>query len=91
MTRELTVMIPYGVPQQWAEAFAAAGFAALRTVLRFSPGRAHGLALFGSAGETTGWPVDASPTAARDVARRLGLSVVEPPRREQLRVLDPSR
>jgi len=40
VTRELPVMVPYRIPQAWAAALAAAGFAGLLARLRSSPARA---------------------------------------------------
>lgn len=89
VTRELAVMVPYSVPRVWARALAASGFGALVGSLRFSPGRARGLALFGSAGEQTGWPIDPSPVASSAVAKKMRLRLIDVPSRDELTVVDP--
>jgi len=86
VTRELAVMTPYVVPQAWAAALAAAGFGAILTVLRFSPGRAAGLALFGGAGNRDSGEAGPAPLPARVVAARAGLLVVEPPSLEEITI-----
>lgn len=89
VTSELPVMVPYLIPQAWAAALAAAGFAGLLTRLRFSPGRSTGLALFGAAGERTDWATDPAPADAVDVAEQLGQHVIDRPTLEQLTVIAP--
>lgn len=51
ITNELATILPYSLPQQWAAALKAAGFAGIRHVLRNdSRARPGGVSLFGVAG-----------------------------------------
>ncbi len=90
VTRELAVMVPYTVPRAWANALASSGFEAVLANLRFSPGRARGLALFDEAGEHESWAVDPRPAKAIDVATRMRLRVVETPSIGELTIVEPS-
>lgn len=56
VTNELSTMVPYHVPQQWASAFHHAGFDGIHYRTRFSTtDTATGVALFDDAGEHV-WP-----------------------------------
>lgn len=79
LTRELTTVTPYAVPQEWAAAFSAA-FAGLRYQTRFTTGPTpNAVGLFGEAGEAA-WPTDPSPEPLVAAARRCGFTVASPPR-----------
>ena len=87
LTRELCTHTPYGLPQQWAEAFHAAGHGGIQYQTRFTTGAApNAAAVFGDAGEAD-WPTDPSPAAFSAAARRAGISTVGPPRR--VRIIEP--
>jgi hypothetical protein len=52
VTNELSTMVPYDVPQAWANAFAGEGLDGIAYITRFSTGpEVTGLALFDAAGE----------------------------------------
>jgi len=89
VTRELPVMVPYVVPQAWAQALDVFGFEALVASLRFTPGRALGVALFGDAGERGDWPTDPEPAPAAAIAVRMGIRVVATPRSSELTFIEP--
>ena len=87
LTRELSSMTPYSVPQEWAAAFDAVSFTGLRYQTRFTTGpSANAVALFGEAGEAD-WPTDPSPEPLAVAARRHGLTVARPPR--SVRIISP--
>ena len=89
VTRELESMTPYDVPSRWAVAFDAAGFDGVWYGPRFSPGAAGAVAVFGPAGQDDARTVDPAPLAATQVP---GVpAVVEPPRRRDLKVIEPPR
>lgn len=88
LTRELSSMTPYAVPQEWAAAFAAVSFAGLRYQTRFTTGpAANAVALFGDAGEAATWPTDPTPEPLVAAARRHGFTVARPPR--SVRIVSP--
>jgi hypothetical protein len=93
VTRELESMVPYAVPQAWAQAFADAGFGAVSYGPRFTPGECTAVALFGPEGLAS-WEGDPSPVPAQEISsglrvwptpRRADLSVVRPPRTRAVR------
>jgi hypothetical protein len=61
VTGELSMIIPYDVPQAWAQALRSAGFAGLVGICRHDPSlTARNVAIFGPTGVTarrTGWTV----------------------------------
>ena len=84
VTGELASMVPYTVPQQWAEAFHAAGFAGVRYRSRLLPGVVgFNFALFGRAGTRRTpkrWSSDEPGTALyRRLRTRCGILVGTPP------------
>jgi hypothetical protein len=88
VTRELETMVPYAVPQLWAQALDRAGHGGVRYGPRFTPGPASAVALFDDEGATS-WPADLDPVPAASVPgaprtwstpRRADLTVVRPPR-----------
>ncbi|OUS89496.1 RES family NAD+ phosphorylase [Rhodococcus sp. NCIMB 12038] len=87
LTRELSSMTPYSVPQEWAAAFDAVSFTGLRYQTRFTTGpSANAVALFGEAGEAD-WPTDPSPEPLTVAALRHGFTVARPPR--SVRIVSP--
>ncbi len=82
--RELEVMVPYYVPQDWATAFDQEGFGGVAYGPRFSTGPSSSYAVFGPAGSAD-WPVDPEPVPARDVT---GAPVaVDPPLSSEVTVV----
>ena len=88
VTRELETMVPYAVPQLWAQAFDRAGHGGVRYGPRFTPGECSAVALFDDEGAKP-WAQDPQPVPAASAAGapsvlptpRLGdLTVVRPPR-----------
>lgn len=88
VTRELETMVPYAVPQAWAEAFDTLGHDGVAYGPRFTPGDSSAVAVFDEAGARD-WPQDASPVPASELPgaptvlvtpRRADLTVVRPPR-----------
>jgi hypothetical protein len=77
----------YSLTRAWAAAFAAAGFTALWTVLRFSGPWGRGLAVFGPEGPRA-WPAPRRPATLRQVVETtMRLTVVDPPSSRSLTVL----
>ena len=89
VTRELESMTPYDVPVRWAVAFDALGLDGVWYGPRFSPGAASALALFGAGGADARRAVDPAPVPAAEV--RGVPAVVEPPRRRDLKVIEPPK
>ncbi|MEE2058652.1 hypothetical protein [Rhodococcus artemisiae] len=86
LTRELSSMTPYAVPQEWAAAFDA-DFAGIRYQTRSTTGpNPNAIGLFGEAGEAD-WPTDPSPKPLTAAARRCGFIVADPPR--SVRIVSP--
>lgn len=88
VTRELETMVPYAVPQLWAQAFDRAGHGGVRYGPRFTPGECSAVALFDDEGAKE-WPPDPDPVPAASAPgaprvlptpRRSDLTVVRPPR-----------
>ncbi|WP_241665660.1 RES family NAD+ phosphorylase [Prescottella subtropica] len=87
LTRELSTMTPYAVPQEWAAAFDRVTFAGLRYQTRFTTGtNPNAVSLFGEAGEAD-WPADPSPEPFVVAARRCGFTVAGLPR--SVRIVSP--
>lgn len=87
VTRELGVLVPYALPQAWADAFAAAGFHGIRYWLRLDPGLGRGVAVFGPQGARPDWPVaNATPaTAWREaLEQQAGIRVLDVPALDEL-------
>lgn len=89
VTSELTSTPDYALTQRWAQTFADAGFGGLRYGLRFTPGRARGLALFGPAGPAAEREGDPLAQQATDVVDRMGLHVVGPPHSRAVDLVSP--
>jgi hypothetical protein len=83
VTAELATVTPYGLPQRWAAAFAAAGYDGVRYRVRHDPGGSRALALFGTAGERRRWRRGRSRPVDDDLLARLaaetGLQIADIP------------
>ncbi|MFN8193781.1 MAG: RES domain-containing protein [Nocardioidaceae bacterium] len=80
VTTEIATTERYDITQAWAEALLGAGFGGVVALLRFTPGAARMLALFGGAGAPDpGWPGDPDAAPARALAEGWGIEVVDPP------------
>lgn len=80
VTRELSTITPYTLPQKWADAFNASKCAGIRYQTRFTTGAApNAVALFGQAGEQP-WPADEAPLPFAAAALGLGFRVSSRPR-----------
>lgn len=89
VTGELSTVVPYALPQQWAAALHAVGLGGVRYAARFTPSpRPAALALFGPSGEAD-WPSDPDPTPGKEAAVAAGLRIITPPRRAVLRMTRP--
>ena len=82
-------MTPYDVPRAWAAALYVSGYAGIRYRTRFDVGPdAHGLALFGDAGERSWRAYDDGPADAPAIIERLqrecSVTVADRPRLDQL-------
>lgn len=81
ITRELSTVTPYDLPQRWAVALHTAGHGGLRYWPRFSPGPSYrALGLFDDAGADPARPSDPSPINGRVAAKAANITVVDPPR-----------
>ena len=90
VSAELFTMSDYATTQAWARAFSAAGFGGILTRLRFSPGGARGLALFGDAGVPSPPRVgDPRPVPARSLLDAMGIEIVDPPHSSAVVITDP--
>ncbi|HDL41806.1 MAG TPA: RES domain-containing protein, partial [Actinobacteria bacterium] len=93
VTLEINTVIPYTVPQAWAEAFDVAGFGGVAYLLRHSASPERGIALFSAAGERTSWrrgiASPLAPSIVRALERRFGIEVVDPPSTRSLTLSDP--
>ena len=89
VTNELTATAAYAVAQAWARVLRRDGFGAVLATLRFSPGEARGLAVFGTAGAPDPpWLGDDAPVEVRELVDRLGVRVVGPPRLGDVEVVE---
>ncbi len=93
VTLEINTVIPYNIPQAWAEAVDAAGFGGVAYLLRHSASPERGIALFSNAGERTSWrrgiASPLGPSIVRALERRFGIDVVDPPSTRSLTFSDP--
>lgn len=90
MTNELTTTSDYSLTQAWARVFRRDGFGGVFGSLRFSPGRARGLALFGPSGAPDPtWDGDTTPIQVEKVVRDLRIPVVGPPRLGDVSIVVP--
>jgi RES domain-containing protein len=81
ITAEIHSSLDYAKTQDWAAAFARAGFDGICYFLRHDPAqRLTGIALFGPAGSPPGFPIGVSEPIGddliQDVAVRFGIRVV---------------
>ena len=91
VTRELFTIAGgrYELTRRWAAALHGAGGAGIRYQSRFtSTARANALALFDAAGQHD-WPSDPYGLAGTEACAQAGLTVLAPPTRRQLRIIDP--
>lgn len=80
VTNEIATTERYDITQAWAEALRAAGFGGILALLRFTPGPARMLAVFGPEGRPEpGRRGDPRPHAVRALVEGWGIEVVEPP------------
>lgn len=80
VTREISTITPYDLPQRWATALHEAGHRGLRYWPRFAlGGEAMAVAQFGNAGVGTRRG-DPGPLSGRDALRAAGISVLGVPR-----------
>ena len=87
LTNELTTMLPYDLPRDWAAAFRAHGFDGIRHILRHDPrARPGGVSWFGRVGDDLGHERrrHALNAAAVEAA---GVQVVDVPHSSVVRVL----
>jgi hypothetical protein len=94
VTRELSSITPYDLPQQWAAALRDAGFDGVRYMLRFDPlSCGLAVAVFGRAGEDRTRPPGAATPVGEGLRVRLrdecGVRVIPIPNAAQLRVAEP--
>lgn len=88
-TLELSTLVPYDCPRQWALVLWEAGHHGVRYALRHLPDGPPGLAVFGKQGERTGWRRGIAHPIDEAMVRRLaavGVRVAPPPSLAQLRV-----
>jgi hypothetical protein len=90
MTREIGTCAVYKIPQAWAKAFFASGkYSGIRYQSRFAPGaKSNSVALFDSAGQQ-GWPTDPHATPGVKACDDVGIKVLHPPTRKQVRIVQP--
>ncbi len=89
VTKEISTITPYRLPQLWAQAWADDGCGGVRYLGRFSTdpkGRCY--ALFGPAGVGS-WSEDPSPVLAIDVAVAAGMEVVSRPAPRRVTFISP--
>jgi RES domain len=92
VTNELSTMVPYEVPQEWAKKLDESGFSAIRYRTRFDTGAtARGLAQFAKAGLArrapgTGRQIDA--TLVRRLETECGVTVAPAPALAELEIAD---
>jgi hypothetical protein len=87
VTREISTITPYEVPQAWARALRADGHGGIRYQPRFTTSpRTFAYALFGAAGMAA-WAADPAPLAAAEVAARARVTVERAPRLARLTIL----
>lgn len=92
VTNELSTMVPYVIPQTWANAFQQQGWDGISYRTRFNTGAtATGVALFDDAGSHPGWPVrhvcgGGDPVIVAELERR-NITVEDPPVLASLTVL----
>lgn len=87
LTREISTVTPYGLPQRWAAEFHAAGHGGIQYQTRFTTTpAANAAAVFGPGGDAGG-PADASPEPFAAAAQRAGITITGPPR--NVRIIDP--
>ncbi|HEY0874249.1 MAG TPA: RES domain-containing protein [Vicinamibacterales bacterium] len=87
VTNELTTMLPYDLPREWAAAFRAHGFAGIRHILRHDPrARPGGVSWFGRAGDDPGHERTRRALTAAAV-EAAGVRILDVPHSSVLRVV----
>jgi hypothetical protein len=87
LTNELTTLLPYDLPREWAAAFRAHGFGGIRHILRHDPrARPGGISWFGRVGDDPGRERSREPLSAAAV-RAAGVQVLDVPHSSALRVV----
>lgn len=91
MTREIGTCPTYDLPQAWAEALFRTGrHAGIRYQTRFTTGPSpNAVALFDDAGQRD-WPTGPAPLSGPDACDQVGIKVVHPPTRRQVRIVPPA-
>lgn len=93
VTGEIHTILPYDLPQAWANSLLQAGFRGLSHRLRHDPsGRSRGIALFGRAGERRSWrrgrELSIVANWAEALKRRCQIRVMPIPRASELSVIE---
>lgn len=89
VTNEVATTDRYDITQTWAQVLHDSGYGGIHSTLRFTPGAARGLALFGAAGTPT-LAGDPAPTPVREFVERLRIEVIDPPALSAVRVVTPN-
>ena len=89
VTAEIGTLLPYDLPQAWAQHLHQAGFGGIAYWLRHDPARSRGYAFFGKAGGRPRWRRGRERAIAGSLMKRLsdeyGVKVLRLPRSSQLR------
>lgn len=86
LTREISTLTPYRIPQAWAMEFSEI-FSGILYQSRFTTGsKANSIGIFGESGAGV-WKTDSAPTSFALEARRLGFQLVSRPR--SVRIISP--
>lgn len=92
VTNEVATTDRYDITQAWAQLLHDSGYGGIYSTLRFTPGAARGLALFGTAGVPTLMPAgDPTPTSVREYVAGCGIEVIDPPALSEVRVVTPAK
>jgi hypothetical protein len=91
LSTELATIDDYDLTQAWADTVHRHGFGGVYVTLRFTPGRARALALFGPEGAPSSLPPgDPSPVSVRGFVQEWGTEVVDRPVLAAVRVVLPT-
>lgn len=90
VTNEVHSTSDYATTQAWAQTLREAGYGGVHYQLRFSPGPARGLAIFGTGGAPTPKPAgDPDPVDLREFVEDLDIEVIDPPPFSAVRIVAP--